>query len=152
MINKDLRDKIFKEFSKYLGNSVAKEVELALFKFSQEYAEENGTPFLLEQIYESKSEELIHIFKGKSLKYIIDSIKNKTIVPDQIPYMRKSELISDISNKNTKIDDTNKGSDLFLCSKCKKRNTTIEEKQIRAADEPATQFITCLECGNSWTL
>ena len=101
MINKDLRDKIFKEFSKYLGNTVAKEVEQALFKFSEEYAEENGTPFLLEQIYESKSEELIDIFNGKSLKYIIDSIKGKTIKPERIPYMRKSELIPDITKNNS---------------------------------------------------
>jgi len=151
MINKDLRDKIFKEFSKYLGNTVAKEVEQALFKFSEEYAEENGTPFLLEQIYESKSEELIDIFNGKSLKYIIDSIKNKTINPEKIPYMRKSELIPNIT-KNNSDDEAKKGSDLFLCSKCKKRNTSIEERQVRSADEPATQFITCLECGNKWTL
>ena len=151
MINKDLRDKIFKEFSKYLGNSLAKEVEQALFKFSEEYAEENGTPFLLEQIYESKSEELIDIFNGKSLKYIIDSIKGKTIKPERIPYMRKSELIPDIT-KNNSEDESKKGSDLFLCSKCKKRNTSIEERQVRSADEPATQFITCLECGNKWTI
>ncbi len=151
MINKDLRDKIFKEFSKYLGNTVGKEVEQALFKFSEEYAEENGTPFLLEQIYESKSEELIDIFKGKSLKYIIDSIKDNTIKTERIPYMRKSELNPDIT-KETSEDDSKKGSDLFLCPKCKKRNTFVEERQVRSADEPATQFITCLECGNKWTI
>ena len=148
MINKKLRDNVFKEFSKYLGNTVAKEVELGLFKFSEEYAEDNGTPFLLEQIYESKSEELIDIFKGKSLKYIIDSIKNKSINSQRIPYMRKSELIPDTSKVNT-IEEK-KGSDLFLCSKCKKSNTIIEERQVRSADEPATQFITCLDCNNHW--
>ena len=40
----------------------------------------------------------------------------------------------------------------FLKKKCKKRKCSITEKQVRSADEPATQFITCLECGHVFTL
>ena len=76
MINKDLRDSMFKEISKKLGNDIGEIVEKSIFDFSDQYAESNGTPFLLQQIYESKAEEIICILNGKNLEYIITSIKN----------------------------------------------------------------------------
>jgi DNA-directed RNA polymerase subunit M/transcription elongation factor TFIIS len=150
MIDNSFRDNIFKEISKYLGNSVSKDVEEGIYKFSIEYAENNGTPFLSEQIYKTKGDEIIKILEGKTLQFIITSIKNNKINPKKIAYMRKSELVPILDNDKNKLKI--KGSDIFECKKCKKRNVLIDEKQTRAADEPATQFITCLECGNTWTI
>uniref|UniRef100_A0A3P8ZHY9 Transcription elongation factor n=1 Tax=Esox lucius TaxID=8010 RepID=A0A3P8ZHY9_ESOLU len=39
-------------------------------------------------------------------------------------------------------------SDLFQCSKCKKKNCTYNQVQTRSADEPMTTFVLCNECGN----
>jgi len=39
---------------------------------------------------------------------------------------------------------------LFKCRKCKSRETSYYEVQTRSADEPMTQFITCLNCNNRW--
>jgi transcription elongation factor S-II len=45
-----------------------------------------------------------------------------------------------------------KGTDMFLCGRCKKRNCSYIAVQTRSMDEPATNFITCLEpnCGHTW--
>ena len=40
--------------------------------------------------------------------------------------------------------------DQFKCRKCGSRSTSYYEVQTRSADEPMTQFITCLDCGNHW--
>ena len=40
--------------------------------------------------------------------------------------------------------------DAFKCRKCGSRSTSYYEVQTRSADEPMTQFITCLNCGNRW--
>jgi DNA-directed RNA polymerase subunit M/transcription elongation factor TFIIS len=40
--------------------------------------------------------------------------------------------------------------DMFLCSRCHKRECTYYEMQTRSADEPMTIFITCLNCGKHW--
>ena len=40
--------------------------------------------------------------------------------------------------------------DRFLCKRCHKRECTYYELQTRAADEPMTIFITCLNCGKHW--
>ena len=40
-----------------------------------------------------------------------------------------------------------KGTTTFCCKKCKNNNCDVTRKQTRAADEPATTIVTCLECG-----
>jgi transcription elongation factor S-II len=40
--------------------------------------------------------------------------------------------------------------DQFKCRKCSSRSCSYYEVQTRSADEPMTQFITCLDCGCRW--
>ena len=40
--------------------------------------------------------------------------------------------------------------DIFKCHRCSGRSCTYYEVQTRSADEPMTQFINCLDCGNRW--
>jgi len=40
--------------------------------------------------------------------------------------------------------------DMFKCRKCSSRSCSYYEFQTRSADEPMTQFITCLDCNNNW--
>lgn len=42
--------------------------------------------------------------------------------------------------------------DQFLCGRCKKRECTFTEMQMRSCDEPASLFIQCLTCGHRWRL
>ena len=41
-------------------------------------------------------------------------------------------------------------SNLFKCRKCGSKETSYYEVQTRSADEPMTQFVTCINCGNKW--
>jgi DNA-directed RNA polymerase subunit M/transcription elongation factor TFIIS len=139
-----IRDDCYNHLNKMLGSDTAKIIEKSIYNFSKEYNDDNGTQ-LLEQIYQSKSEELLKLI-GKNLKFILDSIKHKTIDLNMIAFMRSSEL-NIKKSKDIEIIGTN----AFECDKCKKSNSTVIEKQVRSGDEPATQFITCLECGNVYT-
>ena len=38
-------------------------------------------------------------------------------------------------------------SSVFECRKCKNRKCQVVQRQTRAADEPATTIVTCMECG-----
>ena len=40
--------------------------------------------------------------------------------------------------------------DTFKCRACNSRSCSYYEVQTRSADEPMTQFITCLNCKNRW--
>lgn len=41
---------------------------------------------------------------------------------------------------------------VFLCENCNSMNTRYNETQTRAADEPTTKSITCMDCANKWTV
>lgn len=43
---------------------------------------------------------------------------------------------------------TNQG--FFTCRKCGSKNTTYFQMQTRGADEPMTNFVTCLDCKTQW--
>ncbi len=165
MINKKIRENVFNKFAKLFGNEIASKIEDSIYHFSNDYAENNNTPFLLESIYNSKADEIYCMLVGKNnenLEIAIKSFKNNKIDPSKISTMKPSELNLLLSNKQyldiikkrefeMMIKDT-KASSAFECKKCKKRKCSITEKQVRAADEPATQFITCLECGHVFTI
>lgn len=48
---------------------------------------------------------------------------------------------------NTEIQAS---TDMFTCRKCRSKRCTYYELQTRSADEPATIFVTCLDCGKNW--
>lgn len=52
------------------------------------------------------------------------------------------------ANKYT--NNAQASTDMFTCRKCKSKRCTYYELQTRSADEPATIFITCLDCGKNW--
>ena len=158
MISEKDRKDVFNKFNKLFGIDISKNIEKSIYNYSVDYTENNNTPFLLESIYTSKSDEIYNITTGDNLQQAIIAINNNNLDPLNIAFIKPSELNYILANKmyldilkrkalNINID-SKKGTTLFKCDKCKKRNSIIMEKQVLSADEPATQFITCLECGN----
>lgn len=142
-----------KKFDKNISNKI----ESSISKYSKEYAELNNTPYLLEQIYETKSSEIIALISKSD--YLISAIKDSSIDPGKIAFMSPEELDPEkyesiIKKRQLKEYNCTKsvGTDIFKCSKCGKSNSKIEQKQTRSADEPPTTFVNCLECGNKYKI
>mgnify|MGYP006092252553 CR=1 FL=1 len=91
-------------------------------------------------------------FKKKIISGKIDPNKIATLSSyDIFPEVWK-ELI-DLKSKRDKLKYELKPeamTDVFKCRKCGSRSCSYYEVQTRSADEPMTQFINCLECGNRW--
>jgi len=47
-------------------------------------------------------------------------------------------------------DNLQAATDMYTCKKCRSKKCTYYEMQTRSADEPATVFVTCLDCGKRW--
>lgn len=153
MENTDTLKLLLKKFDKNISNKI----ESSISKYSKEYAELNNTPYLLEQIYETKSSEIIALISKSD--YLISAIKDSTIDPEKIAFMSPEELDPEkyesiIKKRQLKEYNCTKsvGTDIFKCSKCGKSNSKIEQKQTRSADEPPTTFVNCLECGNKYKI
>lgn len=91
---------------------------------------------------------------------VMDGLCSGDILPQAVAFMTHQEIQPEKWNplieKKTKRDaskcDKKVGAStaMFTCSRCQSKNCTYYEMQTRSADEPATIFITCLNCDKHW--
>ena len=58
----------------------------------------------------------------------------------------------DISSYKSKLIDVIIKNCDAVCPKCKQENVNCQTKQLRSADEGATNIYTCLNCGYKWSV
>ncbi len=128
-------------------------IEQSIYDFSIDYANVHETPYLIDQIYESKADEIINLLKDKEI-HLLKAIKEGVIDVSKIGFMKPAELnpekYNTIINKKKKEEDkinNQATSTVYTCKKCKKNKCQVTQRQTRSADEPATTFVTCMECG-----
>lgn len=90
----------------------------------------------------------------------LNQVKNKEVTPQHVAFMTHQEMNTshwrELIEKKMKRDankfttDIQASTDMFTCKKCKSKRCTYYELQTRSADEPATIFVTCLDCGKNW--
>ena len=92
---------------------------------------------------------------------LVNRLKTGDIAPQTFVFMTHQEMNPDRwrtlieqkmkrdANKYTNTD-IQASTDMFTCRKCKSKRCTYYELQTRSADEPATIFVTCLDCGKNW--
>jgi DNA-directed RNA polymerase subunit M/transcription elongation factor TFIIS len=154
-VDKKSRDDVIAKITKLLDNKLAKDIETSIYDWSKQYAEIHDTPYIVQNIYESKSDEILCLLNNSKSDYLISGIKTGKIKANQIAFLKDEELnpekYEDIVQKRN-LEEYKKnntpGTNAFTCPKCKKSNSDVETKQTRAGDEPPTIFITCKECGH----
>ena len=156
-IDSTIRKKNINKLSVYVNIDYATKIELGIYNFSKEYAECNDTLYLIESIYENKSNEILSQLSNKDSNYIINSIKDNSIESENLAFMKPEELNPEKYEeiiKKRELEEYKKnnaqGSNIFKCVKCKKSNCQVTHKQTRAGDEPPTTFVSCLECGHTF--
>lgn len=105
-------------------------------------------------------DRLKSIFVNLKNEKLLDKIKTDEITPQTLAFMTHQEMNEDIwkelldkkmkRDANKYTNNIQASTDMFTCRKCKSKRCTYYELQTRSADEPATIFVTCLECGKNW--
>jgi len=102
-------------------------------------------------------DRLRSIYINLKNKELLEHLQNGEITPQTLAFMTHQEMnqkhwtvlieqkMKRDANKFT--DNIRSSTDMFTCKKCKSKRTTYYELQTRSADEPATIFVTCLDCG-----
>jgi DNA-directed RNA polymerase subunit M/transcription elongation factor TFIIS len=148
----EIRNKYIKNLDTIVDKKYGKQIEQSIYDFTTDYAMVQDTPYLFEQIYESKVEEITNLLKDKEI-YLLKAIKEGVINVSNIGFMKPTELNPDkynhIINKKKKEEDKINNiatSSVYTCKKCKKNRCQVSQRQTRSADEPATIFVKCMEC------
>ena len=106
-------------------------------------------------------DRLRSIYTNLKHEEFLNQIKNNDITPQSVAFMTHQEMNNSrwrVLLEEKMIRDANKynnnniqaSTDMFTCKKCKSKRCTYYELQTRSADEPATIFVTCLDCGKNW--
>ena len=143
-------------------------MEKDIYNSCLKYSSENGIirsweNQIFKSLYLSRIRSIYSNLKSDSYlgnQTFKDKIINGEIDPKEITSVSKydiypevwSELLSKLAEKDKLKYELKPEAmtDMFKCSKCGSRSCTYYEFQTRSADEPMTQFITCLDCNNNW--
>lgn len=134
------------------GNT-AKNIEISVYNFTINYAskkffEKNWDNFMFRHVYVTKMMSVINnlVRVPEFRKRVVRDKLAKGIATMHFADMHEYP----VEHESTLDVDTSSAEGIFQCRKCKKRHTTYFSVQTRSADEPMTNFITCLSCGNRW--
>ena len=163
------RNNIVDYFDKIMKNKkVSQKIEQSIYNYIINISKEKNirrswlNPFFT-NLYNSKVRSIYSNLSSDSYiqnNYLLQEILNNKIDPKNIGTLCVYDIFPDnwsglisIKSKRDKIKYELKPeamTDLFKCKKCGSRETSYYEVQTRSADEPMTQFITCLNCKNRW--
>ena len=148
----EIRTKCIELFETFFSPVIAQNSEKSIFNFSIRECETLNSDVdwsnpIFKHIYISKMMMIKEHMNPTLIKYIKDNKLSKDIAFLDVNILNpnKWKIIDD-----NKQEETVESSGLFKCAKCKHRKTTYYSMQTRSADEPMTNFITCLNCGNRW--
>jgi len=148
--------------------SLSRNIEQSIYNYIIKLSKEkniqrNWNNTIFAKLYNSK---IISIFTNlKKDSYIhngsfLERIKKGDIDPKKVGYLSVYDINPDnwkdllnVKSKRDKIKYELKPeamTNLFKCNRCGSRETSYYEVQTRSADEPMTQFITCLQCNSRW--
>lgn len=130
----------------------AKNIEKSILNFTVDYCNKNAIDSNWENI------TFVHVYKCKFYEIATNLRENN----DLIEKLNSKEIASkDICNIDI-YSTCNQESDLpeqeeiadgvFECRKCGSKKTSYYSLQTRSADEPMTNFITCIQCKNRWKM
>jgi len=168
-IDDEYRNKIVLKFNKLINDeNKSRIIEKSIYNHSIEISKQKN----INRSWKNEIFKELYLSKVRSLYSNIDKdsyIKNATflirIKSDKIDLKNIATLsvydifpenwkyILELKTKRDKLKYELKPeamTDAFKCRKCGSRSTSYYEVQTRSADEPMTQFITCLDCNTRW--
>lgn len=132
----------------------AHNIEKSLYNFCIAYANKNHidkswTDARFKTLYMTKYVQMFTDFRGNPtlIQEVIDNKTSKFVgLWDVQDFHKDNEPKTD--SESTDVQGIEEG--LFKCGKCGSKKTTYYSMQTRSADEPMTNFITCVSCKHRW--
>jgi len=153
-----------------IETSACKDIELGIYNWCIDYSVEHNI------VRSWKNTHFASLYIAKSISIVSNLDKDSYVKnerfhdrfcgnefnPSELAYLKSEntfpELWSQYLDTKIKLSETmfeekpSSMTDKFKCGKCKKRECSYREVQLRSADEPMTLFITCINCGNRWKI
>ena len=168
-INDPLRQNIVNKLNKIINNiCISRNIEKSIYNYTIKISKIKNIKriwlnIIFKNLYLSKVRSIYSNIDCNSYiknKNFLDRINDNNIDIKNIANMSIFDIFpenwKDILEEKSKKDKLKYElkpeamTDAFKCRKCGSRSTSYYEVQTRSADEPMTQFITCLDCNTRW--
>jgi DNA-directed RNA polymerase subunit M/transcription elongation factor TFIIS len=168
-LNDEIRDKSVKKINIYIKNEyISRCIERDIYNTTINICKEKNIKrywdnHIFKNLYLNKCVSLYSNINPDTYiqnKTFLNRIFNKEIDYNHISSLHITDIFpetwKDLINKKIKIDKlkyenkTEAMTSLFKCRRCGSKECSYYEVQTRSADEPMTQFITCIKCNNRW--
>lgn len=148
--------------NKFLKNKeYAKIIEQSIFEFTIiKIVDENLATSILPSIYNDKTHSILLNLDKKSVlnnSKFIDRINKKEINISDIAFMNAEELFptnweryAKRKEYKQKQKDEVSVTNIYTCYRCGEKKCRVTQLQTRSADEPMTNFVTCMVCMNTF--
>jgi transcription elongation factor S-II len=170
-ISDNNRNKCVNKINEYFNDiNLSRNIEKGVYNFIIEYSKENNiirkwdNPIFSNLYYSKIRSTCLNLNKDSYIKnlYLIEKIKKGEIKSEEVGKLSVYDInpdnwkkIIDEKMKRDKIKYELKPeamTDQYKCRRCGSRKCSYYEMQTRSADEPMTQFFTCLDCDNKWKM
>lgn len=164
---KEFREKLVKQLVPIVSSeSIATNVERGVYNFALKEADINkivkkwdNSSFV--QLYLDRLRTIWMNLKNPVFR---EKVCSGEITPERLAFITHQEMNAERWKQliDQKIKrDANKytkklvaSTDMYTCKNknCRSKECTYFELQTRSADEPATIYVTCVKCENTWTI
>lgn len=137
-----LESYVYKKNKKFSQEEITKLMKIK--SSNDELLTTNNRDFLIEILGLTETmtfDEFYKYLKDYSKKYNENELIFNSPVFDSARNMNYKDLMSDILEESSGI---------YVCGKCGSDKTSTKLIQTRKADEAATEFNTCKNCGHKW--
>lgn len=140
------RQHVLNKLKSLLSSKKAENVEKSIYNYTIQYASTHNivkgwNDRYFAHVYKLKSCDVMH----KMTPSMISQIESKAISSRDIAFQQENQNEDEILQNE--IQDG-----IFQCRKCNSKKTTYYSLQTRSADEPMTNFITCVTCKHRWKM
>lgn len=163
------RDICIKKFNILLNDiKLSEEIENSIYTYTIDKAKCKGIEYdfknnYFKRIYVNKVITLYNNLDKNSYIHdvsFLDRLLNKEFNVKDIAFLSPQEI--NIEHWKKRIDRQNANDDFlysrsagiktneYKCGRCKKRECSYFQLQVRSCDEPMTTYINCLNCGHKW--
>ena len=164
------RSRCIQKINTILNNlKLSEKIEESIFNYTITQSkikgiDENINNNFFKRIYVNKIITIYNNLDKKSYvknENFLDRILSGEINPSEIASLTPQEI--NINHWKKYIDRQSANDDFlysrtagnrtqeYKCGRCKERNCTYYQLQVRCSDEPMTTFVNCLNCGNRWS-
>lgn len=150
----DTREWAVAALSGVLDGKKAENVERSVYNFTIQKCDEKCIPkewnnSLFVHVYKQRITWVLH--KLENSPTLLQDINSKNVLAKDVGFLSEKDLergaAGDVLDVEESVSDG-----IFQCRKCGSKKTTYYSLQTRSADEPMTNFITCVTCGNRWKM